>query len=289
MAFQNVISLTANGTRKIVEVNDTQLSTINVTATDATATESGVTTGTFTITSTSAAPVGGLSIHYTLSGTATDGIDYTIDASPAVITTGNTSVDITVTPIDDADIEPNETVILTLSASPNYTIGLNSQATVTIISDDTSIPHLAWRLFVNANNGAPLIQISELELWLSGIKYDTTGENFYATTTLGTNLPSKAFDGIKLNAADNTWVSNNINTNQGIGVVSSSAFAVDEYRVHALNHLDGVTRAPRDFRLQYSDDVITNQAEFDAATWVDADVRTGETGWSVPEERIYTF
>ena len=45
----------------------------------------------------------------------------------------------------------------------------------------------------------------------------------------------------------------------------------------------------KSFILQYSDDTITNQTEFDNATWTTVLTETNETGWSANESRTYTF
>jgi hypothetical protein len=110
---------------------------INVTATDATATEAGTTTGQFTITSDQAAGAGGLAIAFSLSGTAIT-TDYTIDASPAIITPGNTSVLVTVTPVDDALIEGDETINITAVPGADYTVGAANAATITLHDDDSA-------------------------------------------------------------------------------------------------------------------------------------------------------
>ena len=47
---------------------------------------------------------------------------------------------ITLTPIDDATVETNETVILTLSANAAYTVGSPSSATITIADNDPPPP-----------------------------------------------------------------------------------------------------------------------------------------------------
>jgi hypothetical protein len=137
VALVGSIGLRDDGTLKIVPA--VLLPQINVTATDATATEAGTTTGQFTITSDQAAGAGGLAIAFSLSGTATITTDYTIDASPAIITPGNTSVLVTVTPVDDLDIEIDETVIVTIQPDADYTVGGSNAATVTIESEDP--PH----------------------------------------------------------------------------------------------------------------------------------------------------
>src|SRR4030095_7829783 len=77
-----------------------------------------------------------LRVFYTISGTATNGVDYQMLRSGATIRSGRTFVRITLRPIDDTISEPDETAILTLSPNPNYIIGSPSTATVTIHSNE---------------------------------------------------------------------------------------------------------------------------------------------------------
>ena len=71
--------------------------TASITATDGTATESGTTTGEFTVT-LSAASSGTTTVNFTVSGTATSGSDYTSIGTSVDITDGNTTATITVAP-----------------------------------------------------------------------------------------------------------------------------------------------------------------------------------------------
>lgn len=79
---------------------------------------------------------GSLSVLYTIGGTASNRVDYQRLRGNASIRAGAASVIIPVRPIDDPIPELDETVILTLSANPNYTIGSPSTATVTIHSNE---------------------------------------------------------------------------------------------------------------------------------------------------------
>ncbi|HUD40841.1 MAG TPA: IPTL-CTERM sorting domain-containing protein [Dokdonella sp.] len=90
----------------------------------------------YTVTLDQAAP-SAVSVSYTLGGTATAGTDFTSPASPLVIPANTTSATITVTPTADAAIEPDETVIVTLTASAAYTVGSPGAATATIVNDDS--------------------------------------------------------------------------------------------------------------------------------------------------------
>jgi hypothetical protein len=124
-----------------ITIQDDDKPTLTVTATDNTATESPLTTGYFTVSrtgSTSAA----LTVYYSVGGTATAGSDYNSLPGSITIPAGSSTATITVTPINDALVESDETVIVTLNANAGYTIGSPSSATVTIISDDQSLPDL---------------------------------------------------------------------------------------------------------------------------------------------------
>ena len=72
-------------------------------------------------------------------GTATGGgTDYTLASGTATITAGDTSTTIPLTIINDQIDEPDETIILTLSAPTYATIGSNTSTTYTITDNDTA-------------------------------------------------------------------------------------------------------------------------------------------------------
>lgn len=126
----------ANATVTITSDDVSGDPTATIAATDATATEASTTTGTFTVTLSSAS-VGTTTVGYTVSGSATPGSDYTALSGSVDVTNGNTTATITVTPINDTDIEGTETVIVTLAAGTGYVVGSPSSDTVSITSDDT--------------------------------------------------------------------------------------------------------------------------------------------------------
>ena len=123
----------------IVTIADNDQNTVTVSATDASAAEviSGQTAnpGMYRITRSggSTAP---LTVPYTMSGTSLNGTDYTFLNGTATIAAGQTFVDVPLNVIDDSLIESNETAILTVSSSSNYTVGATNTATVTIADND---------------------------------------------------------------------------------------------------------------------------------------------------------
>lgn len=110
------------------------LPAVSVTATVPYAAEPA-TAGQFTFTrsgDTSAA----LTVNYTVSGSATNGVDYTTLSGTATIPAGSRTVTVAVTPIDDTIAEYPERVTLSISTASTYNPGWPSQATVAISDND---------------------------------------------------------------------------------------------------------------------------------------------------------
>ena len=86
-----------------------------------------------------AAPAGGLTINYSVAGTATagSGNDFTIASSGSLsIAQGSSSAEIAVAINDDSAEEAAETVILTLTGGTGYTLGSPTTHTLTIAEND---------------------------------------------------------------------------------------------------------------------------------------------------------
>jgi hypothetical protein len=111
--------------------------TVTITAIDPNAAEAGQDPGTFRFTR-SGSTVGALTVNYTIAtgpGQATAN-DYTPALTGSVtIPSGQSFVDVTITPVVDHIIEGNETVTLTLFDSGSYDVGVAKTATVTIVDD----------------------------------------------------------------------------------------------------------------------------------------------------------
>jgi len=109
--------------------------TVTVSATDAAAAEAGLDPGTFTVTR-SVVTASPMTVNYTMSGTATSGSDYTAVGGSVIIPASTASATVTITPIDDTTYEGNETVILTVSSTAEYSAGSPASATVTIADNE---------------------------------------------------------------------------------------------------------------------------------------------------------
>ncbi|MFN8530808.1 MAG: choice-of-anchor Q domain-containing protein [Anaerolineae bacterium] len=115
------------------------LPTVTLSATDNAGAELGSDTISFRVTRTGASTVSALTVNYTLGGSALNGTDYTPTLTgSATIPAGQSFVDILITPVDDSVAETNETVTLTLTADPLYTLGATLSDTGTISDNDTA-------------------------------------------------------------------------------------------------------------------------------------------------------
>jgi hypothetical protein len=100
--------------------------------------EQNASPGSFTITRTGTS--GNLVVNYTISGTATNGADYATLFGTASIPDGAASVVVSIAPMNDALVEGDETVLLTLESATPYFVGGASSAALTIADNDTTLP-----------------------------------------------------------------------------------------------------------------------------------------------------
>src|SRR5439155_1758153 len=116
-----------------------QQPTVSVAATDPEASEPGADSGTFTL-SRSGSMASALTVRYSLGGSAANGIDYQTLPTSVTIPAGDDSATVTGTPIDDSQVEGDETVVLTLSQDAAYDVGSPNSATVTVHDNDSAPP-----------------------------------------------------------------------------------------------------------------------------------------------------
>lgn len=112
---------------------------VTIEATDAAASEAGQDVGTFRISRTGDT-TDALVVSFTTGGTAAGGDFTPALTGTATIAAGQSFVDVTITPVDDAVVESAETVILTLVDGASYDLGVTTSATVTITDNDVAPP-----------------------------------------------------------------------------------------------------------------------------------------------------
>lgn len=133
-----------------VEIADDDFDPIvTIEAADAEASEKGRDFGRLRI-SRSGHTVSALTVYYETSGTATNGGDYSRLQRSVVIPAGSASVDVTVSPINDKEVEGDEHVTLTLQPGFRYFMGSPGDATV-VIKDDDKNPKISVRGLVFAS------------------------------------------------------------------------------------------------------------------------------------------
>ncbi len=77
-----------------------------------------------------------LVVNYSVSGTASNGVDYTTLTGVANFQPGATNALVAIAAIDDAEVEGNETVAVTVTPNSNYLVGPAAFGTITIVDDD---------------------------------------------------------------------------------------------------------------------------------------------------------
>ncbi|NRA56353.1 MAG: hypothetical protein HRU23_19600, partial [Gammaproteobacteria bacterium] len=113
-----------------------------------------------------------VTVAYTVSGTATgSGTDYRLANGTLTFAAGQTSKTITIGSIvDDVLDEANETVVVTLSAPTNATLGTNSAHSYTITDNDAP-PMVAF--FTPTSNGLESLSAANLTVNLSAVSAQT--------------------------------------------------------------------------------------------------------------------
>ena len=191
-------------TNQNISITDNDVSTVSVSA-GLNASEPA-TPGTFGITLSNAAPAGGVTINYTLSGTATSNTDYS-DAplnGSITISEGNSTGTITLNVNNDPDYEGTETInILLNNASNGYAIG-TSTASINLLDDDPLPSIVINEVYGGGGNNGSLYKNDFIELYnnsnspvsLAGwsIQYNSAaGTGSWQLTNLSGTIPAHGY------------------------------------------------------------------------------------------------
>ncbi|GEM_PF-5503367 len=109
---------------------------ISVVASDASAAENPADSGSFSFSRSGATSVP-VEVFFSLSGSATEGLDYSSLPDSVIIPANSSSVSLDVSPLNDADAEGTESLQLTLSANAAYDLSEDNTASVDIADDDS--------------------------------------------------------------------------------------------------------------------------------------------------------
>jgi hypothetical protein len=119
--------------------------TVSVAVTIATAQEAGPVSGRFTITRAATDISAALTVYYSVSGIAKNGVDYNSLSGQIDIPAGLASAPFDNVPVDDTAYEGLETVQLDLAPDFNYEVGASGSAMVNLQDNDTpTIRVVSW-------------------------------------------------------------------------------------------------------------------------------------------------
>jgi hypothetical protein len=146
----------------------------------------------------SGAVTAALTVNYTVGGTATLGTDYTgIAATPVtktvIFAAGAAIATLTVDPTEEAEIEPEETVALTLAAGSGYSIGTTAAVVGTILNDDTILEAQGNTKLLKRGDGKAFVEAGGTQHEITSPWNSTTGDDssewqmLAADTISGTN------------------------------------------------------------------------------------------------------
>jgi hypothetical protein len=142
---------------------------VSVEATDPWAAEPGANTGTFTFTRSGSLRKP-LTANFTVGGSAVPGSDYVPLPTSVTFAAGAAVTNLVVTALDDALLEGNESVVVTVLAGPGYDPGWPSSATVFIVDDDNLPPAVALTSPADGAVFTPPVNVS-----LSAVASDADG------------------------------------------------------------------------------------------------------------------
>jgi len=120
-----------------VTITNRTLPVASINATTSIANEATQSSGRFTVSLNDVAPAGGLTVNYVASASSTaSASDYQALTGNLFFAANSQTGIIDITPLQDDLVEPDETVIVTLSTGTGYTLSTSISDTVTIQDDD---------------------------------------------------------------------------------------------------------------------------------------------------------
>ena len=163
---------------------------------DSSATEYNGDTGIIRFSRPSTATNGSLTVYFSLDGTASPGMDFVNIGNSVVIPEGETSVDVTITPLEDLDWnEGDETVSLTLAAG-SYIIGTASSLEVTI-----------------QDSGSPDLYAESVPVIFTGHRLSETLTDFPVLVQVGTNVNGFSYSDLLSGDSNDLRFTDGITTN----------------------------------------------------------------------------
>lgn len=135
-----------------------------------------------------------VTVPFSITGTATEGTDYTITSSPVIIPAGSQSATIYITLINDGIEEGDETLVLGLDTPTNATKGPQNIHTVTIADPPkVSFSLVSQSRSEDINEVAIQVVLSKGSSQDITVPYSKSGDAEWGSTKDYTNSPSSVF------------------------------------------------------------------------------------------------
>ena len=144
-------------TQHTLTITDNDDSVVSIVA-DGAPDESGA-AGRFVLRRVSASVGQSLAVALAVSGTATPGADCGAVPAEVVIPTGSAEAVIVIAGLDDAELDPGETLTLTVQPGPDYTVGTPAAATLTVGDDETGVSLTAVRAAAAESGASGLLRL----------------------------------------------------------------------------------------------------------------------------------
>ena len=122
-------------TAATVTINDDDVNTVSLVATDALASEAAGNGGAFQLTRTGPLTAA-LTVNLSISGTATSGSDFTAITGAQIFAIGASTINIPVSILQDSLTEGDEVIVTSINTSSSYINGASAVASITIADDD---------------------------------------------------------------------------------------------------------------------------------------------------------
>ncbi|WP_170113042.1 Calx-beta domain-containing protein [Ahniella affigens] len=135
----NVVGANATDAQGLGTINNDDTVPVSVTAVPTSIQENGGAPLFFSLAPQALVPVS-LSVNVVLTGTATNGVDYSTSPIPVVIPASSASASLTVTLVDDGIFENSETVIATIQPGTDYTPQVGGDVATATITDPEDRP-----------------------------------------------------------------------------------------------------------------------------------------------------
>ncbi len=220
-------------TKGTVTIQDNELPGLSVVAVQPIMTESGEEAATFTFTRTGN-PTMAISANIAISGTATNGTDYSNLPTNVLIPAGQSSTNVTIKASLDALVETEETVILSLLPGSGYVTASPLIATGYILAQPSLIN---WKLATNGDwsDGSKWLTNRPISggSYTYALNFNTSGSSYSSLNNLGDNfrINQLNFGGgtASLGGDSLRWVANlsgnpSLNQNNGSAVSISNEF-----------------------------------------------------------------